>query len=225
MKSDFQIQKDVMDEIKWEPYLNASEIGVSVKNGIVTLSGMVDTYSKKISAEKAAARVAGVKAVAEDIQVGISPSFKKTDAEIAEAVLNTLKWHNAVQQEKIKIKVEDGIVRLDGEVEWEYQRSNARSAVEHLNGVRSVINSIRLKPAATASNVQQKINAAFLRSATIDAGKITAAVHSGEVTLHGKVRSMAEKQDAEIAAWNAPGVVSVDSMIEIEAPEYAFEDE
>ncbi len=225
MKSDFQIQKDVMDEIKWEPYLNASQIGVAVKNGIVTLSGIVDTYSKKTTAEKAASRVSGVKAVAEDIQVGVSPSFNKTDAEIAEAVLNALKWHSAVQQEKIKIKVEEGIVRLDGEVEWQYQRSNARSAVEHLTGVRSVINSIKVKPVVTPANVQQKINAAFLRSASIDAGKITADVIGGEVTLHGKVRSLAEKQDAELAARNAPGVVSVDSMIEIETTEYAFEDE
>lgn len=225
MKSDFQIQKDVMDEIKWEPHLNAAEIGVSVKNGIVTLSGIVDSYCKKISAEKTASRVGGVKAVAEDIQVSLSPAFKKTDTEIAEAVLHALKWHSAVQQEKIKIKVEDGIVRLDGEVEWEYQRNNAKSAVQHLSGVRSVINSIRLKPIVTASNVQGKINAAFLRSATIDARKVTADVHGGEVTLHGKVRSLAEKQDAELAAWNVPGVISVDSMIDVEAPEYVLDDE
>jgi osmotically-inducible protein OsmY len=224
MKTDIQIQKDVMDEIRWEPFLNASQVGVAVKNGIVTLSGIVDSYSKKLAAEKAAKRVAGVKAVAEDIQVGISPSFRKTDAEIAEAVLNALKWHSAVQQEKIKIKVEDGIVRLDGEVEWEYQRSNAKSAIEHLTGVRSVINSITLKPNITTSDVQQKINAAFHRSATVDASKITAEVHGSEVTLHGKVRSLAEQQDAEIAAWNAPGVTNVESMIEIDVPEYAFED-
>jgi osmotically-inducible protein OsmY len=115
MKSDVQIQKDVMDELKWQPYLNASEIGVAVKNGIVTLSGIVDTFSKKITAERAAKKVAGVKAVAEDIQVGISPSFQKTDAEIAEAVVNALKWHTAVQEEKIKAKVENGHVKLEGE--------------------------------------------------------------------------------------------------------------
>lgn len=224
MKSDIQIQKDVMDEIKWEPFLNASEIGVAVKNGIVTLSGQVDSFSKKLTAEKAAKRVAGVKAVAEDIQVGVSPSFRKTDADIAEAVLNALKWHTAVQEEKIKIKVEDGIVRLDGEVEWEYQRSNAKSAVEHLAGVRSVINSISIRPKVTPTDIQNKINAAFHRSATVDAGKVSAEVSGSKVTLRGTVRSLAEKEDAEKAAWNAPGVNSVDSRIEIEIPEYAFED-
>ena len=132
MKSDFQIQKDVMDELKWDPFISISEIGVSVKNGIVTLSGHVDTYSKKLAAEKAAKKVAGVKAVAEDLTVGISPSYRKTDAEIAEAVISALKWHSAVQDEKIKITVEDGTVKLEGEVDWEYQRNNVKTAVENL---------------------------------------------------------------------------------------------
>jgi osmotically-inducible protein OsmY len=224
MKSDIQIQKDVMEEIMWEPYLNASQIGVAVKNGIVTLSGQVDSFLKKLTAEKAAKRVTGVKAVAEDIQVGVSPSFKKTDTEIAEAVLNALKWHSAVQDEQIKIKVEEGVVRLDGEVEWEYQRSNAKKAIENLTGVKFVINSINLKPKITPLQIQQKINAAFLRSAIIDAGKIAADVTGSKVVLRGTVRSIAEKEDAEIAAWNAPGVTNVDSRVEIEVPEYAFED-
>jgi VCBS repeat-containing protein len=223
MKSDIQIQKDVMEELKWEPFLNASEIGVAVKNGIVTLSGLVDTYSKKIAAEKVAKRVTGVKAVAEDIQVGVSPSYRKTDAEIAEAVLNALKWHSAVQEEKIKIKVEDGSVTLEGEVQWEYQRSNAQTAIENLTGVRSVLNLIIIKPKITASDIEQKVNSAFLRSATIDAKKITAQVFGGNVTLRGKVRSFAEKEDAEKAAWSAPGVISVDSKMQVvEEEEYAF---
>ena len=224
MKSDNQIQKDVMDELKWEPYLNASEIGVSVKNGIVTLSGQVDTYSKKIAAEKAPKRVAGVKAVAEDIQIGVSPVYSKTDTEIAQAVLNALKWHSAVQEEKIKIKVENRDVTLEGEVEWEYQRNTVKTAIENLTGVRYVYNLITLKPKITASEIQQKIIAAYHRSATLDAEKITAEVMGSRVTLRGTVRSFTEKEAAENAAWNAPGVTSVDSKIEIEAPEYAFVD-
>ena len=224
MKNDIQIQKDVIEELKWEPFLNASEIGVTVKNGIVTLSGHVDSYSKKLSAEKAAKRVAGVKAIAEDIQIGVSPVYNKTDPEIAEAVLNALKWHSAVQEEKIKIKVEDGNVNLEGEVEWEYQRTSAKTSIENLTGVRSVINFITVKPKITPSDIQQKISAAFHRSATIDSGKITAEVMGTTVTLRGKICSFAEKEDAERAAWNAPGVTSVESKIEIEVPEYAFED-
>lgn len=223
MKTDSQIQQDVMDQLKWEPYLNAAQIGVAVKNGIVTLSGQVDTYSKKLIAENAAKKISGVKAIAEDIQIGVSPAYNKTDAEIAEAVLNALKWHTAVQEEKIKVKVEDGYVRLEGEVEWNFQRKNAAAAIENLPGVRSVINLITVKPKITASDIQDKINEAFKRSATIDAGKITAEVIGSKAILRGKVRSFAEKEDAENAAWFAPGITAVESKIEIEVPEYSFE--
>ena len=223
MKTDSQIQEDVMDQLKWEPFLNASQIGVAVKNGIVTLSGQVDTYPKKLATENATKKIAGVKAIAEDIQIGVSPAYNKTDTEIAEAVVNALKWHTAVMEEKIKIKVENGNVRLEGEVEWEFQRKNAESAIENLTGVRSVMNLITVKPKVTASGINQKITAAFERSATIDAGKITPEVIGSRVTLRGKVRSFAEKEDAENAAWFAPGVTSVDSRIEIEAPEYALD--
>ena len=224
MKSDLQIQRDVMDELKWEPYLNASQIGVAVNNGIVTLSGQVDSYSKKLSAEKAAKRVSGVKAIAEDIQIGVSPAFRKTDTEIAEAILSALKWHSALQEEKIKIKVEDGIVKLEGEVEWEYQRNNAKVAIENLTGVRSVINLITVKAKVSPTDIQQKISAAFHRSATIDAEKIQSEVVGNKVTLRGKVRSFAEKEDAENAAWAAPGITSVENKLQIEVPEYAFEE-
>jgi VCBS repeat-containing protein len=225
MKSDVQIQQDVMEELKWEPFLNASDIGVSVKNGIVTLSGQVDAYSKKIAAEKSAKNVTGVKAIAEDIQIGVSPTHDKTDTEIAEAVLNALKWHTAVQDEKIKIKVEDGNVRLDGEVEWEYQRSNAKTAIENLSGVKSVINFITVKAKVIAADVKEKIIDAFHRSATIDAACIKPEITGNKVTLLGKVRSVSEKEDAESAAWNAPGVTTVENKLLVDEPEYVLEDQ
>ena len=223
MKTDSQIQKDVMAQLKWEPFLNASEIGVAVKNGIVTLSGQVDSYLKKIAVEDAAKKISGVKAIAEDIQIGVSPANKKTDTEIAEAVVNALKWHTAVQEDKIKIKVENGLVRLEGEVEWEYQKTNAKSAVANLTGVLGVINLIVVKPKIVSSAIEKRINEAFHRSATIDSSKITADVSGTKITLRGKVRSYTEKEDAENAAWNAPGVTNVTNNLEIEVPEYELD--
>jgi osmotically-inducible protein OsmY len=223
MKTDSQIQKDVMAQLKWEPFLNASEIGVAVKNGIVTLSGKVDSYLKKLAAEDAAKKIAGVKAIAEDIQIGVSPADKKTDTEIAEAVVNALTWHTAVQEDKIKIKVENGVVKLEGEVEWEYQKTNAKSAVNNLAGVNSVINLIVVKPKIVSSAIEKRINEAFHRSATIDASKVKADVIGSKITLRGKVRSYVEKEDAENAAWNAPGVTSVIDELEIEVPEYELD--
>lgn len=216
MKTDIQIQKDVMDELNWEPSINASEIGVAVKNGIVTLSGKVDSYSKKLTAEKAAKRVAGVKAVAEEIHVGVPLGYSKTDAEIAEIVLTALQWHTAVQEERVKIKVEEGHVTLEGEVEWEYQRASAKTAIEQLAGIRSITNLITVKPQITALDIRQKISSAFHRSASIDSGKVNVIVENSKVILTGKVRSLAEKEDAETAAWSAPGIISVENNLEVE---------
>ncbi|MEN9963264.1 MAG: hypothetical protein RL582_359 [Bacteroidota bacterium] len=224
MKTDIEIQKDVIDQLKWEPYLNAAQIGVSVKNGVVTLSGQVDTYSKKVMAEKAAKKVAGVKAIAEDIVVGISPAYRKTDSEIAEASINALKWHTMIPDERIKVSVEDGNVKLEGEVEWEYQRNQAKTAVENLIGVKFVTNLVSVKPKITPFELQQKITTSFQRSANIDASRVTVEVLGSKVILRGKVRSFAEKEDAENAVWSAPGVVSVENKVNIEEPAYAFED-
>lgn len=224
MKSDYQIQEDVMEELKWEPFLNASEIGVAVKNGVVTLSGQVDSYSKKRTAENTAKKVAGVKIVAMDIEVGISPDHRKTDTEIATAVLDALKWNTAVQEEKIKVKVEDGNVKLEGEVEWQYQRAMAKTAIENLVGVRQVTDLITVKPRISSSDIQKKINAAFHRSATVNSRRVKADVDGSRITLRGTVRSISEKEDAENAAWFAPGVISVVNKIEVEEPEYEFEE-
>jgi osmotically-inducible protein OsmY len=224
MKSDAMIQKEVQDELKWQPLLNATEIGVAVKNGIVTLSGQVDSYTKKLAAEKAAKRIGGVKAVAEDIKVVYYGSRVKTDAEIAEAVVNALKWHSAVQEEKIKIKVDDGVVTLDGEVDWDYQRTNAKAAIENLTGVKLVVNLISVKPKVKPSDVTQGIKDALLRSANSDAGKIRVDVIGSKVILNGTVRSFAEKEDAEAAAWAAPGVMTLESNLVVAEPEFSMID-
>lgn len=222
MKSDSEIQNDVMEELRWESLLNASEIGVAVKNGVVTLSGKVNTYSKKLAAEEATKRVFGVKAVAVDMEVKLAVLGKKTDADIAEEVINALRWHSYVPDEKIKVKVEKGWVTLDGEVGWEYERNAAKNAVNDLSGVIGVSNNIKLVSTIKTTDVKNKISAAFQRSATIDAERITISSEGSNVILMGKVRSYAEKRDAENAAWLAPGVNKVENRLEIDAEVYAL---
>ena len=164
-------------------------------------------------------KVTGVRGIAEDIQIGVSPVFRKNDTEIAESVLNALKWHSAVPEEKVKVKVEDGIVTLEGEVEWEYQRSSAKDAVDHLLGVRNVVNNISVKPKVSVADIKNKISAAFHRTATIDADRISVEVIGNKVILEGKVRSYAEKEDAMDAAWAAPGITTVENNLELVSEE------
>jgi osmotically-inducible protein OsmY len=222
MRTDAEIQKDVMAQLKFEPFLNAEQIGVAVKDGIVTLSGHVDSFSKKIGAEMAAKKVLGVKAVAEDIQVGVSPVYRRTDTEIAEAVVSALRWHSAVAEDKVKARVEDGIVTLEGEVDWNFQRQNAMNAIQNLIGVVRVNNFITVKPFAASKDVQEKIHAALLRSATVDSDHIAVTVLGGKAILTGTVRSLAEKDDAEFAAWSAPGITNVENRLEVAVPQYAY---
>ncbi|MDI1355194.1 MAG: BON domain-containing protein [bacterium] len=215
MKTDLEIQKDVLDELKWEPMLNAAEIGVAVTNGVVTLSGTLDSYFKKARVEKAAKRVAGVKAVAEHIEVNLNGVLFKRDSDIAQTILNALKWHSAVEDEKIKVKVENGEVTLEGEADWEFQRKSIASHIEGLLGVKRIINNITLKAGVVPNDLKQKISAAFQRSATVDAEKVNIEVSGSKVTLTGKVRSWAEKKDAESAVWASPGVNFVENDLKI----------
>jgi osmotically-inducible protein OsmY len=219
MKEDIELQQDVMEEIKWDPQLKdiASEIGVAAKDGVVTLSGIVDSYARKLAAEKAAQRVHGVKVVAVDLEVKIAPTTEKTDAEIATAVKNALTWHTAVNEDQIEIKVDEGWVYLDGTVEWDYMKKAAEKAISDLIGVRGVTNRINVSSKAVeSSEVKRRITAAFHRSASIDSSNVHVEVAGGHVILTGKVRTWAERQDAENAAWTFPGVVAVDNQIEID---------
>jgi osmotically-inducible protein OsmY len=207
-----KLQHDVQEELEWEPSLDASRIGVAaVQPGVVTLSGTVATYVEKVSAERAAKRVSGVRAVANDIEVRPIGSMKRTDTDIAQAVLRALEWDIAVPNEKIKARVDNGWVTLDGEVALQFQRAAAENAVRRLSGVRGVTNQILLqvRPSVQPAEVKTRIEAAFRRSADIDARGIQVDAKDSMITLRGKVRTWAERDEAERAAWAAPGVLAV----------------
>ncbi len=214
MKTDMQLQKDVLDEIKWEPSATSSRIGVSAVNGVVTLNGTVATYAEKWAVERAAQRVQGVKGIAEEIKVELSEPHTRTDAEIAEAAVSSLKWHVWVPND-IQAIVSDGWVTLKGQVNWEYQRTAAKHAVCFMPGVKGVSNEITLKPIAKPSAIADAIEKALLRNAEVDAGHVKVAVHGNMVTLSGHVGSWGEKDEAGMAAWSAPGVNCVRNDIEI----------
>jgi osmotically-inducible protein OsmY len=214
-RTDQDIQRDVLNELKWDARLQPNEIGVAVKDGIVTLTGWVDSLVKKWAAEDAALRVRGVKAVANDIEVRLPASAERTDADIAAAALHALKWDAFVPDDSVKVKVSNGWVTLEGEVEWQYQRDDAEWAVRRLTGVRGVSNLIKVKPQASPSNLKQKIEEALVRSAEMDAQRITVDVDGSKIILGGTVRSWAERQVAERVAWSAPGVTSVENRITV----------
>lgn len=217
MKSDTQIRDDVLAELRWDPAINETDVGVIVKDGNVTLTGHLSSYAEKYAAERAVQRVLGVKGVAVELDVRLPSNHQRTDAEIAAAVEHAIEWHTLIPTEKVHPKVEKGWVTLSGEAEWDYQRRAAEGAVRNLLGVTGVTNLITLKPRVKADVVEGRIREALERQADREAKKIEVGVAGTCVTLRGKVHSLAERYAVQGAAWSAPGVTRVVNDILVEA--------
>ena len=217
MKSSSQIQKDVYEELKWDPSITQADIGVSVKEGVVTISGSVLKYAEKFAAEAAAKRVGGVTAVVDEIKVKIPGALAKDDQDIAKAVMTALEWHVWVPHKDIKVVVENGWVTVSGSASWEYERNSVEKAIRYLDGVKGVTNNIILRPAVSSKDVKEKIEKAILRTAKEDIDRINVSTTDGQVRLTGRVSNWTERSNAESAAWSAPGVSKVKNEIRIQS--------
>jgi len=217
MESDLELQRKVMDELAWDPSVDAANIGVSVDSGIVSLNGHVKSFAEKWAAERVAQRVSNVKAVTDELVVNLPGEYQRSDTDIARAAVNSLDWNSLVPRDKIKVLVDNAWITLDGEVEYFYQKEEAECAVRNLLGVRGVTNEIQIKPLVRPSDLRNKIEQALERAAELDAKKISVEANQGKVTLRGKVRSWAERSEAEHAAWAAPGVTNVKNEIRVTA--------
>ncbi|HVJ55862.1 MAG TPA: BON domain-containing protein [Aliidongia sp.] len=215
MKDDLQLQQRVIDELEFDPGVNAAHIGVSVRDGVVTLSGHVESFFEKHEAERAARRIRGVKAVAQELLVHLPSDRKTEDDEIAARAVKILSWDALVPDERISVQVEHGVVMLSGEVEWNYQRQEAEYDVRKLGGIKTIVNNITVKPMVRAEDVQTKIRAALERSAIVQASRITVDVSGNTVTLGGTAPGWTERQAAERAAWSVAGVTQVEDRIEL----------
>jgi osmotically-inducible protein OsmY len=215
MKTDTELQNDVLAELRWEPSVNAAHIGVAVNGGVVTLSGHIPSYGEKGAAERTAKRVYGVTAVANELDVKLPGSSKRSDEDIATACLNALRANYSVPDEQIKVVVSKGWVTLDGNVDWQFQKDSADRCVRHLTGVIGVSNDINIKAGVSKTEIKSSIEAAFKRSAEIDARRIGVKAHDGKVILNGNVHSWAEREAAQQAAWSAPGVITVENEITV----------